>query len=88
MTDDPMIEIRFSRDSLPAMGAKIKFRVNGLATSQADAYRRAEHIRLPPAHFIENAAAAIAFQKRFPPFDGNQRDEKKAQVMVYALEPG
>ena len=40
------------------------------------------------AGFIEDPAAAAAFQKGLPPLDGNQGDEEKADVMVQAIQPG
>jgi hypothetical protein len=40
------------------------------------------------AGFIEDPAAAAAFKKSLPPFDGNQRDEEKTYIMVKALESG
>jgi len=40
------------------------------------------------AGFIEDPAAAVAFQEGLPPLDGNQGDEEKADVMVQALQPG
>ncbi len=40
------------------------------------------------AGLIENPAAAAAFKKRFSPFDRNQRDEEKADIVVKTLEPG
>jgi hypothetical protein len=41
-----------------------------------------------PARFIKNAAAAVTFQKSFPPFDGNEGDEEKAQIIVQAFKSG
>jgi hypothetical protein len=38
--------------------------------------------------FIEDPAAAGAFQEGFSPLDGNQGNEEKTEVMVQALEPG
>jgi hypothetical protein len=40
------------------------------------------------AGLVEDPAAAAAFQEGFSPFDGNQRDEKEADIVVEALEPG
>jgi hypothetical protein len=40
------------------------------------------------AGFIKNPAASAAFQEGLSPLDGNQRDEKKADIVVKALEPG
>jgi hypothetical protein len=44
------------------------------------------HVGMPG--FIEDPAAAAAFQERLSPLDGNQGDEEKTEVMVQALKPG
>jgi len=38
--------------------------------------------------FIEDPAAAGAFQEGLSPLNRDQRDEKKAYIVVQALEPG
>jgi hypothetical protein len=38
--------------------------------------------------FIEDPAAAAAFQEGLSPLDGNQGNEEKTEVMVQALKPG
>jgi hypothetical protein len=44
------------------------------------------HVGMPG--FIENPAAAAAFQEGLSPLDGNQGNEEKTEVMVQALKPG
>jgi hypothetical protein len=44
------------------------------------------HVGMPG--FIEDPAAAAAFQEGLSPLDGNQGNEEKTEVMVQALEPG
>ena len=38
------------------------------------------------AALIKNPTAAVTFQKDLPAFDGDERDEEKAQVMIDALQ--
>jgi hypothetical protein len=38
--------------------------------------------------FIKDHAAAAAFKERLSPFNGNQRDEEKTDIVIEALEPG
>ena len=38
--------------------------------------------------FIENAAAAIAFEKALPPLDRDQGNEKQTDIVVQPLEAG
>jgi len=40
------------------------------------------------AGFIKNPATAATFKECLPPFNGNQRDEEKTDIVVKALEPG
>jgi hypothetical protein len=44
------------------------------------------HVGMPV--FIEDPAAAAAFQEGLSPLDGNQGNEEKTEVMVQALKPG
>jgi hypothetical protein len=43
---------------------------------------------LRPTGVVKNPAAPVAFQEGFSPLDGDEGNEKKAQVMVQAFEPG
>jgi len=45
-------------------------------------------IRLWPAGFVKHATAAVAFQERLSPLDGNQRDKEKTDVMVQPFPAG
>ena len=40
------------------------------------------------AGLIEDPSAAAAFKEILSPFDGNQRDEEKTDIVVKTLEPG
>jgi hypothetical protein len=40
------------------------------------------------AGFIEDPAAAVAFQEGLSPLDGDQGNEEKTDVLVQALEAG
>jgi hypothetical protein len=62
-------------DRLAALGA-------GLGRTELDG----AHGGMPG--LIENPAAAVAFQEGLSPLDGDQRDEKKAYIMVQSFEPG
>ena len=76
---DPLPAIRTipeaRRDRLAALGA-------GLGITELDG----AHVGM--AGFIENPAAAAAFQEGLSPLDGNQGNEEKTDVMVEALKPG
>jgi hypothetical protein len=63
------------RDWLAALGA-------GLGRTGLDGAHRG----MPG--FIEDPAAAAAFQESLPPLDGNQGNEEKTEVMVQAFEAG
>ena len=76
-------------DSLAAIGAIAETRRDRLAALGAGLGRT----ELGGAHvgmsgFIENPAAAGAFQEGLSPLDGDQGNEEKTDVMVQALEPG
>jgi len=40
------------------------------------------------AGLIEDPSTAATFKKCLPPFDRNQRNEEKADIVVKALQPG
>jgi hypothetical protein len=63
------------RDRLAALGA-------GLGRTGLDGAHRGM------SGFIEDPAAAVAFQEGLSPLDGNQGDEEKTEVMVQAFEAG
>jgi hypothetical protein len=74
---------------LPAVGAEAMFRLPRLAASGADGEGApAEALARRLAVFLENPPAAVAFQKRLSPFDRNEGNEEKAQIMIQALQPG
>ncbi len=43
---------------------------------------------LRPTGVVKNPPAPVAFQECLPPFDGDEGNEEKAQVMVQPFEPG
>ena len=63
------------RDWLAALGA-------GLGRTELDG----AHLGMPG--FIEDAAAAAAFNEGLSPLNRDQRDEKKAYILVQSFEPG
>jgi hypothetical protein len=81
--------IPHSRDSLPAIRAIPEARRDRLAALGAGLGRTGlESACLGMAGFIEDPAAAAAFQEGLSPLDGNQGNEEKTDVMVQALEAG
>jgi hypothetical protein len=63
------------RNRLAALGA-------GLGGTELD------RAHMGMSGFIKNPAAAGAFKERISPFNGNQRDEEKTDIVIKALEPG
>ncbi len=77
------------RDSLPAIGAISGARRHRLAALGAGLGRtELDGAHLGMSGFIEDPAAAAAFQEGLPPLDGDQGNEEKAYVMVQAHEAG
>ena len=77
------------RDSLPAIRTISEARRDWLAALGAGLGRTeldGAHLGMPG--FIEDAAAAAAFNEGLSPLNRDQRDEKKAYIMVQSFEPG
>ena len=74
---------------MPAVGAIFEFRRELFPALRAAAGRFGmEKIRLGAAAFVKPAAATVALQKRFSPFDGNQGDKEQAEVVIQPFPPG
>jgi len=77
------------RDSLTAIRTIPEARRDRLAALGAGlGRRRVDGAHMGMSGFIEDPAAAAAFQEGLSPLDGNQGNEEKTDVMVQALEPG
>jgi len=77
------------RDSLTAIRTIPEARRDRLAALGAGLGRtRLDRAHMGMSGFIEDPAAAAAFQEGLSPLDGNQGNEEKTEVMVQALEAG
>ena len=82
-------DIPHLRDPLPAIRTIPKARRDRLAALGAGLGRtELDGAHLGMSGFIEDPAAAAAFQESLPPLDGNQGNEEKTDVMIQALEAG
>ncbi len=74
---------------LAAVRTKIEIRGHWPATLGADpSCFVVERPGLRSTGGIKNPPAPVAFQECLPPLDGDEGNEKKAQVMVQPFEPG
>lgn len=74
---------------MPAGGTELKTRLHfPAATGTRPRGHRLERTGLRCPLFIKDSATAITFQEALSPLDWKKRNEKEAQVMVQALEPG
>lgn len=70
------------------MGTKFEVRRELLAASGTPSGRFGmKEIGLRAAPFVEHPAAPVAFQKRLSPFDGNQGNEEKADIVIQPFPP-
>jgi hypothetical protein len=80
---------QYSGDSLPAIRTISKARRDRLAALGAGlGGTELDGAHLGMSGFIEDPAAAGAFQEGLSPLNRDQRDEKKAYIVVQALEAG
>jgi hypothetical protein len=83
------VQFGYLRNSLAAIGTIPEARGDRLAAPGAGlgwAEFNGAHVGM--SGFIEDPAAAAAFQEGLSPLDGNQGNEEKTDVMVQALKPG
>ena len=76
-------------DPLPAIGAKLKFRVNGPAAPEA--FSTGHFFRCNPGRFpmfIEDSAAAGTFEERRSLLDRKEGNKEETHVVVQPHEPG
>jgi hypothetical protein len=78
-----------SKYLIPTMGTIFEVRRELLsATGTSIGRLRVKEISLRPALFVKNPATAVAFQKRLSSFNGNQRNEEEADIMIQPFAPG